>query len=104
MFLLAAILRDLDIENSDLAGEGLEANGTRSSDFILAVSCGVSCHGNLRVLQWLFLVPLKGGIGGIVHPPIGRGVSGSPKRLFLVSLSYRVLFRGGGGCEKGEGV
>ncbi len=22
--------------------------------------------------QWLFLVPLKGGIGGIVHPPIGR--------------------------------
>ena len=21
---------------------------------------------------WLFLVPLKGGIGGIVHPPIGR--------------------------------
>ena len=22
--------------------------------------------------QWLFLVPVKGGIGGIVHPPIGR--------------------------------
>ncbi len=22
--------------------------------------------------HWLFLVPLKGGIGGIVHPPIGR--------------------------------
>ena len=22
--------------------------------------------------QWLFLVPLKGGIGSIVHPPIGR--------------------------------
>ncbi len=22
--------------------------------------------------QWLFLVPLKGGISGIVHPPIGR--------------------------------
>ena len=22
--------------------------------------------------QWLFLVPLKRGIGGIVHPPIGR--------------------------------
>ena len=22
--------------------------------------------------QWLFLVPLKGGIGGIFHPPIGR--------------------------------
>ena len=21
--------------------------------------------------QWLFLVPIKGGIGGIVHPPIG---------------------------------
>ena len=21
--------------------------------------------------QWLFLVPVKGGIGGIVHPPIG---------------------------------
>ena len=21
--------------------------------------------------QWLFLVPLKGGIGGIVHPPLG---------------------------------
>ena len=21
---------------------------------------------------WLFLVPVKGGIGGIVHPPIGR--------------------------------
>ena len=25
-----------------------------------------------RINQWLFLVPLKGGIGGIVHPPIGR--------------------------------
>ena len=25
-----------------------------------------------RCDQWLFLVPLKGGIGGIVHPPIGR--------------------------------
>ena len=24
------------------------------------------------VNQWLFLVPLKGGIGSIVHPPIGR--------------------------------
>ena len=24
------------------------------------------------IYQWLFLVPLKGGIGGIVHPPIGR--------------------------------
>ena len=24
-----------------------------------------------RSNQWLFLVPLKGGIGGIVHPPIG---------------------------------
>ena len=22
--------------------------------------------------QWLLLVPVKGGIGGIVHPPIGR--------------------------------
>ena len=22
--------------------------------------------------QWLFLVPIKGGLGGIVHPPIGR--------------------------------
>ena len=22
--------------------------------------------------QWLFLVPAKGGIGGIVHPPIAR--------------------------------
>ena len=22
--------------------------------------------------QWLYLVPLKGGIGSIVHPPIGR--------------------------------
>ena len=28
----------------------------------------------LIVSQWLFLVPLKGGIGGIVHPPIGRYV------------------------------
>ena len=26
------------------------------------------------LVQWLFLVPLKGGIGGIVHPPIGRYV------------------------------
>ena len=25
----------------------------------------------LESTQWLFLVPLKGGIGGIVHPPIG---------------------------------
>ena len=24
------------------------------------------------IYQWLFLVPLKGEIGGIVHPPIGR--------------------------------
>ena len=25
----------------------------------------------LESTQWLFLVPLKGGIGGIVHPPMG---------------------------------
>ena len=24
------------------------------------------------IIQWIFQVPLKGGIGGIVHPPIGR--------------------------------
>ena len=24
------------------------------------------------LVQWLFLVPIKGGIGSIVHPPIGR--------------------------------
>ena len=24
-----------------------------------------------NLFQWLFLVPLKGGLGGIVHPPIG---------------------------------
>ena len=23
-------------------------------------------------IQWIFQVPVKGGIGGIVHPPIGR--------------------------------
>ena len=28
-------------------------------------------HQNFRP-QWIFQVPLKGGIGGIVHPPIGR--------------------------------
>ncbi len=27
--------------------------------------------GIIVIYQWLFLVPLKGGIGGIVHPPIG---------------------------------
>ena len=29
---------------------------------------------NSNGFQWLFLVPLKGGISGIVHPPIGRKI------------------------------
>ena len=35
--------------------------------------------------QWLFLVPLKGGIGGIVHPPIGR------KNATYIPLIYCLL-------------
>ncbi len=26
----------------------------------------------LNLFQWIFQVPVKGGIGSIVHPPIGR--------------------------------
>ena len=36
-------------------------------------------------IQWLFLVPLKGGIGGIVHPPIGR------KNATYIPLIYCLL-------------
>ncbi len=35
--------------------------------------------------QWLCLVPLKGGIGGIVHPPIGR------KNTTYIPLIYCLL-------------
>ena len=37
-----------------------------------AISLGFISPGTLELVdQWLFLVPIKGGIGGIVHPPIG---------------------------------
>ena len=42
--------------------------------------------------QWLFLVPLKGGIGGIVHPPIGR------KNTTYIPLIYCLL--GGEKCYR----
>ena len=42
--------------------------------------------------QWLFLVPLKGGIGGIVHPPIGR------KNATYIPLIYCLQ---GGGLQGG---
>ena len=32
----------------------------------------VTIEGNQPLNQCLFLVPVKGGLGGIVHPPIGR--------------------------------
>ena len=41
------------------------------------------CCSNL--FQWLFLVPPKGGIGGIVHPPIGR------KNATYIPLIYCLL-------------
>ena len=40
------------------------------------------------MIQWLFLVPLKGGIGGIVHPPIG---STSIYHLYTTFLSLPYL-------------
>ncbi len=43
-----------------------ELGGSEASYF----PCWKGCQN--RTPQWLFLVPLKGGIGSIVHPPISR--------------------------------
>ena len=47
------------------------------------MACCMMYRGNLAFFQWLFLVPLKGGIGGIVHPPIGRKNATSIPRIVL---------------------
>ena len=38
--------------------------------------------------QWLFLVPLKGGIGGIVHPPIGSKNTTYIPLIDLIVLAF----------------
>ena len=58
------ILRQLLLTASSASGE----NGEGDTEPAKSGKPRASMKTNL---QWLFLVPLKGGIGGIVHPPIG---------------------------------
>ena len=44
----------------------------RSNCWTIQSTHQVEIHILICPNQWLFLVPLKGGIGGIVNPPIGR--------------------------------
>ena len=54
-------------KSSGISGDkSLEPNGVWS---LVNLETSWRVLGDLH--QWLFLVPIKGGIGGIVHPPIG---------------------------------
>ena len=49
--------------------KGSEATNERVA--VGNVEAGTLETGTVPYLQWLVLVPVKGGLGGIVHPPIG---------------------------------
>ena len=58
-----------------------------------------TCHDSFTVHQWLFLVPLKGGLGSIFHPPEGKDymwyISGIfPANWGVDYATYRPPFRG----------